>query len=245
MSSLKKQLRLSDSCSYEDLQKTCNRYYALYKGVLESSGEESVRAIAKSKLDDLVKQAHEEGVRLWEMGEVDFDKASANTNATVEQELARMSGTLTGVQAKKLNDMIAVLPHSAKRYYLSALVLMQSSNASADSYREAAVKLMSACSEDPANPVYQAALDSVKQEIVAYNQDLEAHLQEQQRIAEEEERAIRRDNFWAGVGAFFAGFGKVLLWIGKALLWIGGAILTFYGYLFSCLCGACGACDGC
>lgn len=238
MSSLKKQLRLSESCSYEDLQKTCNRYYALYKGVLESSTEESVRAVAKNKLDDLVKQAHLEGVRLWEMGEVDFDKAPANINATVEQELARMSGKLSGAQAKILNNMIASLPHSAKRYYLSALVIMQSSNSSVDSYREAATKLMSACNEDPANLVYQAALDSIKKEIEVYNADLQVYKQQKEEELRKEETATRWKNFGAGTLA-------VLAWLGKALLWIGGAIVTLYGIMFSCMCGACGVCDGC
>ena len=149
-----------------------------------------------------------------------------------------MSGTLTGNQAKKLNGMIASLPHSAKRYYLSALVLMQSSNASRDVYREAAVKLMSACSEDPANPVYQAALDSVKKEIEAYNHDLGIQQQKWKEEAETEKKRLWWENFWAVVLA-------VLVWLGKALLWIGGAIITFYGFLFSCMCSACGACDGC
>ena len=236
MSSLRKQLRLSDSCSQEDLQKTCNRYYALYKGVMESSAEESVRSIAKSKLDDLVQQARAEGVRLWEMGEVDFDQTTANINATVEQELAHMSGMLTGAQAKSLNSKIAALPHSAKRYYLSALVIMQGSNSSVESYREAAVKLMSACSEDPENPVYQAALENIKKEIEAYNTELQAYKQ-----AKEEE--LRKEETAENWRAFGAGTLSVLAWIGKALLWIGGAIVAFYGFIFSCMCSSCGICD--
>ena len=236
MSSLRKQLRLSDSCSQEDLQKTCNRYYALYKGVMESSAEESVQSIAKSKLDDLVQQARAEGVRLWEMGEVDFDQTAANINATVEQELARMSGILTGAQTKLLNSKIAALPHSAKRYYLSALVIMKGSNSSVESYREAAVKLMSACSEDPENPVYQAALENIKQEIEAYNTELQAYKQ-----AKEEE--LRKEETAENWRAFGAGTLSVLAWIGKALLWIGGAIVAFYGFIFSCMCSSCGVCD--
>ena len=236
MSSLRKQLRLSDSCSQEDLQKTCNRYYALYKGVMESSAEESVQSIAKSKLDDLVQQARAEGVRLWEMGEVDFDQTAANINATVEQELARMSGILTGAQTKLLNSKIAALPHSAKRYYLSALVIMKGSNSSVESYREAAVKLMSACSEDPENPVYQAALENIKQEIEAYNTELQAYKQ-----AKEEE--LRKEETAENWRAFGAGTLSVLAWIGKALLWIGGAIVAFYGFIFSCMCSSCGICD--
>lgn len=238
MSSLRKQLRLSDSCSDEDLQKTCNRYYSLYKGILDSSAEEAVRAIARSKLNDLVQQARQENVQLQDMDEFSFGKGTANINATVEQELAGKSGALTGAQANDLNDRIAKLPHSAKRYYLSALVIMRSGNPSVEAYQEAATKLMSACSEDPQNPVYQAALDSIKKEIESYNSALDVWKKEQEIIIKGEERKAWWREFWAGVLG-------VLSWIGSALLWIGGALLTVGSLAFSCMCSMFECCDVC
>ena len=238
MNSLRKQLRLSDSCSKEDLQKTCNRYYALYKGVMDSSAEASTKAIAQSKLDDLVQQAGQEGVVLDEMAEFNFKRETANINATVEQDLASMSGSLTGSQVNELNKKIGDLPHSAKRYYLSALVIMQSSNPSIESCREAANKLMTACSEDPENLAYPAALRSIQSEIEAYEGALEVWKKEQEEILRKRKAQHQRQEFWEGVKG-------VLGWIGAALLWLGGALLTVGSLAFNCMCGMFECCDIC
>ena len=238
MNSLRKQLRLSESCSKEELQETCNRYYALYQGILDSSAEASVKAIAQNKLSDLMEQAVLEDVLLADMDEFSFQKGTANINATVEQELAAVSGRLAESKVNELNKKIEALPHSAKRYYLSALVLMQRSNASADDYKAAYGKLKSACNEDPENPVYLEAMESIGQEAARYNEALAVWKQARKEELDRELAKSRWRQFWSGLGA-------VLAWIGQALLWVGGALLTVGGLAFSCMCSMFECCDIC
>lgn len=226
--SLRTKLRLSENCSEKELQEVCNRYYSIYKGILDSSATEGIREVAASKLKDLEEHARQEGVQLRSLSEVSFSKSMPNINATVEQELAAVKGSLTKEKAASLNKMIASLPHSAKRYYLSALVILQSSDNTMENYREAATKMMSACSEDPDNLVYQAVLDQIKQAVVEHNEKLDAWQKEKQAEIDKE-KAISTAK-------------SIFSWIGTALLWIGGAALAIAGGVFSCMCGMCDAC---
>ena len=136
--------------------------------------------MAASKLQDLEEHARQEGVKLNSLSEVAFSKGMPNINATVEMELASIRGNLSADKAGQLNKMIASLPHSAKRYYLSALVILQSGNNKMENYREAASKIMSACSEDPENPVYQDVLEQIKAAVTEYNEKLDAWQKEKQ-----------------------------------------------------------------
>jgi len=226
--SLRAKLRLPESCSDEQLQETCNRYYAIYKGVLDSSAAEAVKAVAESKLADLIDHARRESVTLRMMDDVSFETAPANINATVEQELSQFNNGITPEKADYLHKKIAALPHSAKRYYLSALVILHRKDAAMDSYREAVTKLKSACSEDPDNLVYQAVLSSIQAEVESYNTQLAAWQKAKQ---EEIDRAHR-----------ISVIKSVLSGIGAVLLWAGGIFLTIAGAVLSCVCGMC---DGC
>lgn len=221
--SLRAKLRLPENCSEVELREACNRYYSIYKGVLESSTSEAVKTVAYDKMKDLIEETKAAGIYLEDLDEASFEYAAVNQDATVEQELHKETNALTPERAAYLDKKIAALPHSAKRFYLSALVTLRRRDASFDNYREAATKLKSACSEDPDNIVYQAALENIKDEIQRHNTQLvawqEAKLEE-----------IRKEKRIATAKAIFKG-------IGTALLWIGGAALTIAAGLFSCICG--------
>lgn len=226
--SLRAKLRLSESCSEKELQDVCNRYYSIYKGILDSAATEGIRAVAASKLQDLEEHARQEGVKLNSFSEVAFSKGMPNINATVEMELASIRGNLSADKAGQLNKMIASLPHSAKRYYLSALVILQSGNNKMENYREAASKIMSACSEDPENPVYQDVLEQIKAAVTEYNEKLDAWQKEKQAEIDKEKAIDTAKTIGGGLLT--------------ALLWIGGALLTVAGAAFSCMCGMCDCC---
>lgn len=226
--SLRAKLRLAEGCSEQELQDACNRYYAIYKGVMDSAASEAVKAVAGSKLADLVEHARREGVTLQEMEGISFVTQSANINATVEQELSSCKGTLSPEKAAWLEKKIDALPQSAKRYYLSALVVLGKNEGTIDSFREAVTKLKSAASQDPQNIVYDAMLITLDKEIRDYNT----------KLTDWQEKEIERIKSAQRV----ATFKKVMSAIGSVLLWLGGAALTVAGVLFSCMCSMC---DGC
>lgn len=226
--SLRAKLRLPENCSEKELQDVCNRYYSIYKGILDSAATEGIRAVAESKLRDLETHARQEGIQLQSRSEMSFAKSMPNINATVEQELSAVSGSLTAEKAATLNKMIASLPPSAKRYYLSALVILQQSGNNMDDYREAATKMMSACSDDPENIVYQEVLDQIKLAVADYNEKLDAWQKEKQAEIDKERAISTAKSVFSGIGT--------------ALLWIGGVVLTIAGAAFSCMCGMCDAC---
>lgn len=225
--SLRAKLRLPEGCSNQDLQDACNRYYALYKGILESAPSEAVRAVAGSKLEDLVDHARREGIMLENMSGISFEAERANINATVELELSA-GKTLSPDKAKKLERDIAALPDSAKRYYLSALVILGKGEGTTESFSAAVKQLKSAASKDPGDIVYDAMLATLEREIVDYNTSLTAWKDAEQKRLD----AIHRGEV----------FREVMSTIGAALLWVGGAILTVAGFIASCACSFCDAC---
>lgn len=226
--SLRAKLRLSESCSNEELQDACNRYYAIYRGVMDSSATEAVKAVAGSKLEDLVDHARREGVELKDFDGVDFATGGVNINATVEQMLAGYNGSLSPERAAALEKAIGALPHSAKRYYLSALVVLGKGKGTVDSFHEAVTKLKSAASEDPQNIVYPALIQSLVQEIESYATALrDWKAQEEAKAA----AAARREKF-----------KEVMSTIGTILVWVFGAVLTIAGGLLSCFCSICEGC---
>lgn len=227
--SLRAKLRLPEGCSNEELQDACSRYYTIYKGVLDSAADSSVKEIARGKLEDLVSHARRENVAPQDMDHCNFREEKANINASVEAQLASMgTGTLSEEQVNRLNGMIAKLPESPKRYYLSALVCLRSKSHSVDSYEEAVSKLKTAISNDPENPIYQAMLSDIEREIQAYRDAYSVWKDEQDRIAKNEERKETAL--------------EVLETVWGVVLWIGGALLTIGGVVLSCVCSSCDAC---
>lgn len=233
--SLRAKLRLSEGCSEAELQDTCNRYYTIYKGVLDNSTDAAVRELAEKKLTDLVNCARAENITLESMAECSNVSSSANISATVEAELASLSGRLSPDKAVWLNNKINALPQSAKRNYLSALVKLNAKETTVKGFEEALSKLASAAKEDPDNAVYPALIDRVERELRDYRARLSAWRDEKKR----EEEIKRRREWWR---AFFETLGAILSGIGSVLLWIGGAILTVAGGIISCICSGCDAC---
>lgn len=227
--SLRAKLRLPAGCSNTELQDACNRYYAIYQHMLDSSTDESVKAIARSKLDDLIASMRQENITADAMGCYSFSSGASNTSAAVEAELAKSGESISDTQAKKLNDMIASLPDSPKRYYLSALVMLRSGNKTVDNYRNALSRLKNAVSSDPQNPVYLALVNEIEREIANYQNAYALHL-------EEERKAAEREKTKSTIVSIFKA-------IGTGLLWIGGAALTVAGALLSCWCSSCEACS--
>ena len=227
---LRAKLRLPEGCSDEELQQTCSKYYAIYKGVADSAVEESVRAVAISKLEDLIASAQAENVALDQMGSYNWRTQNVESVTAVEQELAKLGtgSTLPESKVKELNEMIRKLPDSAKRHYLSALVTLRSTKATVETYKDVINKLKYAQSSDPQNPVYPAMMNDIAQEINSYTEDYN-------RWAEERRIAIEKETRIQNTKRFFSGLGSVLLWIGGALLTIGGGIVA-------CLCSSCDAC---
>lgn len=227
--SLRAKLRLPTDCGNAELQAACNRYYAIYKGVLESSAEESVKEIARNKLDALIADARAERIELQDLGDCVFSSQSTNLNADVEAELASLNGaTLSAAQINRLNAMIDKLPESPKRYYLSALVILRSGETSTDSYAEAIGKLKSAAASDPENPVYMAMIGDIEREMNRYRHELTVWQDARQK---EIDRQRRNETI-----------KEVLSGIGGVLLWILGAILTIGGGIIACMCSVFDAC---
>ncbi len=226
--SLRTKLRLPENCSDKELQDACNRYYAIYTGILEASVANSTKAIATDKLGDLCKSAEQEGILLKESPDFSFKSHSVNTNASVEEELSQVSGSLSQDKINKLNNMLSALPSSAKRHYLSALVLLYGDPVIPDSYRDAWNKLKSACDEDPENIVYQATLDDLSKEINAYNTELYKWQTERKAESERQRRIALAKRIFKGIGT--------------ALLWIGGIFFVIAGQIFSCICSSCDCC---
>lgn len=226
--SLRAKLRLAESCSNDELQEACNRYYSIYKGVMESANNPAVAEIAKNKLADLVESARQEGIYVKGFEECSLTTTTPNMNASVEVELSSLSGNISPEKAAYLNKKIAALPHSAKRFYLSALVILESSATSPESFHEAVKNLKSAISEDPDNLIYTALLANIEEEIVSYNSQL-AQWQKEKQAEIDRQHAISVTK-------------EVFSTIGSVLLWIGGALLTVAGVVASCVCGMCDAC---
>lgn len=227
---LRAKLRLPAGCSDEQLQDACRRYYAIYQGVLDSASDESVKAIARSKLEDLITSAEAEHVILREADSYAWGTAVLKTPASVEAELSRLGGDgkIAESKANQLTGMIAQLPDSAKRNYLSALVTLHSQESSVDTYREVATKLQSAVTGDPQNPVYPAMIDDIEQEISRHIGELTLWREERQKELD----AIRRKEITK----------QVFSTIGTVLLWIAGAAFTVASVVLSCMCSACEGC---
>lgn len=227
-SSLRAKLRLAENCSKEELQEACNRYYSLYKGVLASAKSEPVADIALHKAKDLLEHASKEGITIREMTECTTSNDVPNTGASIESDFSDMTGTLSAENAAYFNRKIASLPISAKRFYLSALVVLRRKDTSPESFHQAVRDLESALREDPENIIYKAMLDDIEKEINAYTTEL-AQWQQQKQAEIDRERRISTVK-------------DVFSTIGSALLWILGAVVTVAGGLLSCFCGMCDAC---
>lgn len=228
--SLRAKLRLPAGCSDEALQEACSRYHAIYKGVLDSTADESVKAIARARLEDLVSGARAEGISIAEADLYSWSSATANIPASVEAELSRLSAgsQITESKAKQLTKMIDALPESAKRHYLRALVTLASREASTDTYQEAVNQLKPALSGDPENPVYPAMLDGIEEEIRQYREEHRAWKEKREAEIEAEKRR-------ALIKRIFSGLGTVLLYIL-------GAGLAIASGLFTCMCSMCDSC---
>lgn len=228
--SLRAKLRLPAGCSDEELQEACSRYYTIYKGVLDSAADASVKDIARAKLEDLIDDAADEGIRLQSLGDCVFSSEIARINANVEAELAKVSDS-TGLSVSRqntINAMIDKLPESAKRYYLSALVILRGKEQSIETYTEALGKLKSAAMKDPENPIYTEMIKGIEQELSRYSASLTTW-------REEKRRELQKEENWERFKEFLSGVGSVLLWIVGAVFTVGAAI-------FSCFCSVCDAC---
>jgi len=228
--SLRAKLRLPAGCPDDALQEACSRYHAIYKGVLDSATEESVKAIARARLEDLVASARAEGIAIREADLYSWSASTANIPASVEAELSRLSAgsRIAESKAKQLTKMIDALPDSAKRHYLRALVTLRSGESSTETYREAVGMLKGAVTADPENPVYSAMIEDIEEEIRRYRNALTEWREEEQRKID----AQRRKEI---VSKIFSGIGTVLLWAA-------GAVVVVAGGLFSCMCSMCDSC---
>ena len=228
--SLRAKLRLPEGCSDAQLQEACSRYYALYKGVLNSSSDESVKAIARSRLEDLIAGAKEEQISLWKAEIYDSSAGEVNIPASVEQELSQYSAgaLIPDSKANQLFARISALPDSAKRHYLSALLTLRSREGSVDNYREVVSKMKNAVRADPENPVYPAVIDDIEREIARHITDLTLWREERQKeIDAERRKQITKEVFST---------------IGTVLLWLVGAAFTVAAGVLSCMCSACEGC---
>ena len=228
--SLRAKLRLPEGCSSAELQAACGRYCTIYRGVLNAASDPAVKAIAQSKLEDLLAAARLEGVSVDERKNYDWDSQAVNIPASAEAALAELStdGRITDSAASRLSQQIAQMPDSAKRHYLSALVVLKSREASVDTYEEVVRILMNAVRSDPENPVYSMIIADIEQEISRHKNALQAWREEQLAI-------IKRQQFWETVK-------KVLSVAGQVALWLVGAAFTVAAGILSCMCSAMEGC---
>lgn len=228
--SLRAKLRLPEGCSSAELQAACGRYCTIYRGVLNAASDPAVKAIAQSKLEDLLAAARLEGVSVDERKNYDWDSQTVNIPASAEAALAELStdGRITDSAASRLSQQIAQMPDSAKRHYLSALVVLKSREASVDTYEEVVRILMNAVRSDPENPVYSMIIADIEQEISRHKNALQAWREEQLAI-------IKRQQFWETVK-------KVLSVAGQVALWLVGAAFTVAAGILSCMCSAMEGC---
>ncbi len=227
---LRAKLRLPASCTDSQLQEACSRYHAIYKGVLDSATDESVKAIARARLEDLVSCARAEGIPIQEASLYSWDSSAANIPASVEAELCQLNpgSQIAESRANQLRKMIDALPDSPKRHYLRALVTLRSKDSSTNTYREVVGMLKPAVTGDPENPVYSAMIADIEQEANRY-------LRELQIWRHEKEQEIAKENRKEMIKRILSGTGSVLLWIL-------GAGLTIAGVVFSCMCSMCDVC---
>lgn len=228
--SLRAKLRLPEGCSSAELQAACGRYCTIYRGVLNAASDPAVKAIAQSKLEDLLAAARLEGVSVDERKNYDWDSQAVNIPASAEAALAELStdGRITDSAASRLSQQIAQMPDSAKRHYLSALIVLKSREASVDTYEEVVRILMNAVRSDPENPVYSMIIADIEQEISRHKNALQAWREEQLAI-------IKRQQFWETVK-------KVLSVAGQVALWLVGAAFTVAAGILSCMCSAMEGC---
>ena len=228
---LRAKLRLPAGCTDAQLQEACSRYHTIYKGVLDSATDESVKAIARARLEDLVASARAEGVSIKEANLYYWDSPVARIPASVEAELGQLNpgAQITESKANQLKKMIDDLPDSPKRHYLRALVTLRSKDSSTETYREVVGMLKPAVTGDPENPVYSAMVEDIEQETNRYLRELEIWRRDKElQIAKENRKEMIK---------------KILSGTGSVLLWLLGAALTVAGVIFSCWCSICG--DAC
>lgn len=221
---LREKLRLPAGCTEAHLQDTCSRYYTIYKGVLDSASDESVRAIAHSKLEDLVASAKAEEIYLKDMDLYAWESVPANTPASVEERLTSLGtvGRIADSEVRKLSDMIARLPDSAKRHYLDALLTLRSEDSSINTYRNAVDKLKYAVINDPDNPVYSVMISDIEREIDRYGTELA-------QWRKDRETELKNEQFKETL----KGVGSVL---GAVFLLVIGAVATIATALLECIC---------
>lgn len=227
---LREKLRLPAGCTDSQLQEACSRYYVLYKGVLDTAKEESVKAIARARLEDLAASAQAVGISIAEADLYSWGSSTANIPASVEAELSRLSAgsQITESKANQLKKMVDSLPDCPKRHYLRALVTLRSKESSTDTYREVVGMLNGAVSADPENPVYSAMIDDIEKETQRHLNALAAWREEEQRKID----AARRKEISK----------KVLSGLGTVLLWVVGAAAAIAAGVFSCMCSMCESC---
>lgn len=221
---LRAKLRLPAGCTDAQLRDACSRYHAIYKGVLDSATDESVKAIARARLEDLITSARAEDIPIKEDSLYCWSSSTPNTPASVEAELSQLTPgkQIVGSKADQLLKTINNLPDSPKRHYLRALVTLRSKSSSTDTYREVIGMLKPAVMGDPDNPVYSAMIADIEQEISRYTQQLDNWRREQ-------ELEIKKENRKEVAKTILSGTGSVLLF----LL---GAAVTVAGALLSCMC---------
>ena len=218
--SLRAKLRLPELCSKEELHSACSRYFAIYQGVLDSASDPGVKAIARSKLDDLVACAKEEGIRLQEAENYDWGNAAVTTPASVEAELSRLSadGRIAGDTASRLRNAVSDLPDSSMRHYLSAVLALRTGESSVDTYRKVIGHLKEAVSRDPENPVYPMVIADMEAEIDRYSADLALWRKEQQELLDAQRRRERIKKILSVTGNILMGLATIAFSIAAGVL---------------------------
>ena len=229
--SLRAKLRLTESCSDAELQDACNRYYSIYKDLINSPAEEAIRDIARSKLQDLVESAQKEKIILTDgITDCIFGKLSttSNTVAVLEEEMCSVKAPLSQEQFTYFMKRAENLPDCAKRHYLKAVVYMAASPTTIDIYAQVVAELQAAISKDPENPIYPEMLTQAEQALIDYRANLDNYI-------DKERKRIFWERFWNFVKRFFSVLGTILLWVGGAIVTVGGAII-------SCICSISDCC---